>query len=131
MRPASLPHLLLMFKALLVSLALLLNLRCVGQMTDVLTYHNDNARTGQALHEEILSPANVTTNHFGKLWTLPVDGKVDAQPLYVAGVNIPGQGKRNVLIDATERDSIYAFDADSTNLLWQASMLAIGESPSG
>ncbi len=99
-------------------------------MTDVLTYHNDNARTGQALHEEVLTPANVNTNHFGKLWILPVDGKVDAQPLYAAGVSIPGQGEHNVLIVATEHDSVYAFDADATNLLWQVSMLGSGETPS-
>ena len=55
-----------------------------AQMTDVLTYHNDNARTGQALHEEVLRPANVNTNHFGRLWVLPTDGLVDAQPLYAA-----------------------------------------------
>src|SRR5580704_820143 len=42
-----------------------------AQMTDVLTYHNDNARTGQALNEQILSPANVTASHFGLLWVLP------------------------------------------------------------
>jgi hypothetical protein len=52
-----------------------------GQMTDVLTYHNDIGRTGATLHEEILSPSNVNTNHFGKLWVLAADGKVDAQPL--------------------------------------------------
>src|SRR5207249_5528273 len=45
---------------------------------DVLTYHNDNAKTGQQLHEEILTPANVTAAKFGKLWVLNVDGKVDA-----------------------------------------------------
>src|SRR6202158_5747933 len=73
-----------------------------AQMTDVLTYHYDKARTGQALHEEILAPSNVNSNHFGLLWTLPTDGKVDAQPLYAAGVSIPGQGNRNVLIVATE-----------------------------
>jgi hypothetical protein len=101
-----------------------------AQMTDVLTYHNDNARTGQALHEEILSPANVSTNHFGKLWVLPVDGKVDAEPLYAAGIKVPGIGARNVLLVVTENDTAYAFDADSTNKLWQVSMLATGERPS-
>ena len=99
-------------------------------MTDVLTYHNDNARTGQALHEEILTPGNVNMNHFGKLRVLPADGKVDAEPLYAAGVNIPGQGQRNVLIVATENDSVYAFDADGTNIFWQVSMLGKGEFPS-
>ncbi len=101
-----------------------------AQATDVLTYHNDNARTGQDLNEEILSPANVRTNHFGKLWVLNVDGKVDAQPLYVAGINIPSKGMHNVLFVATENDSVYAFDADSTNLFWHVSMLGPGEMPS-
>jgi hypothetical protein len=112
----------------------LLSLLCCAplraQMTDVLTYHNDNARTGQALNEQILSPANVTNNHFGLLWVLPTVGLVDAQPLYAAGVSIPGQGLRNVLFVATEHDVVYAFDADSTNLFWQASMLGSNETPS-
>src|SRR5437667_11506925 len=93
------------------------------QSTDVLTYHNDNAKTGQQLHEEILTPANVTAAKFGKLWVLNVDGKVDAQPLYAAGVPIAGKGLRNVLFVATEHDSVYAFDADSTNVFWRVSLL--------
>jgi hypothetical protein len=101
-----------------------------AQMTDVLTYHNDNGRTGQALREEILTPANVNTNHFGKLWILPTDGKVDAEPLYAAGVLIPGHGLRNVLYVVTEHDSVYAYDADSTNLFWQVSMLLTNETTS-
>src|SRR5579862_2746035 len=100
-----------------VSFFLLLSpLRASAQMTDVLTFHNDSMRTGQALNEQILSPANVSTNHFGLLWVLPVDGNVDAQPLYAAGVTVPGLGEHNLLVVATENDSVYAFDADSTNL---------------
>jgi hypothetical protein len=117
----------------LVALGFALLLCCApvrAQMTDVLTYHNDNARTGQTLHEEVLSPSSVVTNHFGLLWTLPTDGKVDAQPLYAAGVSIQGQGGRNVLIVATEHDTVYAFDADSTNIFWQVSMLGSNEVPS-
>jgi hypothetical protein len=101
-----------------------------AQMTDVLTYHEDNARTGQALHEQILSSTNVKTNHFGKLWILPVDGKVDAQPLYTAGVSIPGNGQHNVLIVASEHGSVYAFDADSTNIFWQVSLIGSNETSS-
>ncbi len=100
-------------------------------MTDVLTYHNDNGRTGQALHEEVLAPANVVTNHFGLLRNLTVDGNVDAEPLYAAGVTIPGVGERNVLIVATEHDSVYAFNADGTNLYWHVSMLLSNETTSG
>ena len=101
-----------------------------AQMTDVLTYHNDNARTGQALHEEILKAANLDTNHFGKLWVLAADGKVDAQSLYAAGVSIPGKGNHNVLVVATEHDTVYAFDADATNILWRVSLLGTNEVPS-
>jgi len=101
-----------------------------AQATDVLTYHNDNGRTGQNLNEQILSPANVNTNHFGKLWVLNTDGLVDAQPLYAAGISIPSKGMHNALFVATENDSVYAFDADSTNLFWQVSMLGTNEVPS-
>src|SRR5690349_11259342 len=99
-------------------------------MTDVLTYHNDNGRTGQTLHEAILTVANVNSTHFGKLRVLPTDGKVDAQPLYAAGVSIPGRGLHNLLFVATEHDTVYAFDADGTDIFWQVSMLTNNEVPS-
>src|ERR1700720_2654562 len=65
--------------------------------TGVLTWHNDNQRTGQNLAETILTPANVNPKQFGKLFTYPVDGQIYAQPLYVYGVTIPGQGAHNVV----------------------------------
>jgi hypothetical protein len=101
-----------------------------AQMTDVLTYHNDNTRDGQTLHEEILKPSNVNSTNFGLLHTLPVDGLVDGQPLYAAGVAIPGVGLRNVLYIVTEHDSVYAFNADGTNIFWKVSMLASNETTS-
>ena len=97
---------------------------------DVLTYHNDNARTGQALNETILTPSNVNSTQFGKLFQITVDGKVDAQPLYASQVTIPSQGTQNVLYVATENDSVYAFDADNGSQLWQVSVLPAGETPS-
>lgn len=97
---------------------------------DVLTYHNDNARTGQNLHETILTPSNVNATNFGKLFVISVDGKVDAQPLYISSVAIPGNGTHNVLAVATEHDSVYAFDADTGAKLWQVSMLKTGETTS-
>jgi hypothetical protein len=101
-----------------------------AQITDVLTYHNDNARTGQALHEEVLTLTNVNTNHFGLLRFLKADGVVDAQPLYAAGVPIPGKGLHNLLIVATENDTVYAFDADGTNVFWKVSLVGPKEGPS-
>ena len=98
--------------------------------TGVLTWHNDPARTGQNLLETILTPANVTSATFGKLFTLSVDGLVDAQPLYVPSVTIPSKGVHNVLYVATENDSVYAFDADNGAPLWQVSLYLSGEQPS-
>ncbi len=100
---------------------------------NVLTYHNDNARTGQNLNETILSPANVNSTAFGLSFTQPVDGYVYAQPLYVSGLGLPGSGKHNVVFVATEHDSVYAFDADSKagrNVypLWQVSLIPSGGS---
>ena len=91
--------------------------------TSVLTQHNDNARTGQNTSETILNTTNVNVNQFGKLFAMPADGQVYAQPLYVPGVTING-GVHNVVIIATENDSVYAYDADSSGApLWKASMV--------
>src|ERR1700756_4959624 len=91
--------------------------------TSVLTQHNDNARTGQNTSETILNTSNVNVNQFGKLFVMPSDGQVYAQPLYVPGVTING-GVHNLVVLATENDSVYAYDADSSGApLWQASMV--------
>ncbi len=91
---------------------------------DVLTYHNDNARTGQDLDETILNPSNVNAMDFGKEFTDAVDGAIYAQPLYMANVTIPGQGVHNVVFVATENDSVYAFDADNPGpALWHDSLI--------
>src|SRR5579885_1227258 len=97
---------------------------------DVLTYHNDNARTGQNLSETVLQPGNVNSNSFGRLFTLAVDGKVDAQPLYASAVSVPGNGIHNLLIVATEHDSVYAFDADNGTAIWHVMTPKAGETAS-
>jgi hypothetical protein len=106
-----------------------------GNCANVVTEHNDNARTGQYTVETKLTPTNVTMATFGKLFELPVDGKVDAQPLYVQNVMING-ASHNVLYVVTEHDSVYAFDAETkpdagTSTLWgPVSMVGAGETPS-
>jgi len=91
----------------------------------VLTWHNDNARTGQNRQETTLTPANVNSKHFGKLFSYPIRGQALAQPLYVPNVNIHGKGTHNVVYVATEHDQVYAFDADGlvSQPLWQDSFI--------
>jgi hypothetical protein len=79
---------------------------------DVLTFHNDNFRTGANTHETVLTPTIVNSAQFGRLFRYAVDGYVYAQPLYKYGLSIAG-GTHNVLFVATEHDSVYALDADS------------------
>ncbi|HEY3974207.1 MAG TPA: immunoglobulin domain-containing protein [Candidatus Sulfotelmatobacter sp.] len=97
---------------------------------DVTTFHNDNLRTGQNGSETYLTPQNVSAATFGKVGFLPTDGKVDAQPLYLSNVSVPGSGTHNVVYVVTEHDSTYAFDADTFAMLWQASALEAGETSS-
>jgi hypothetical protein len=80
--------------------------------TSVVTWHNDNARTGQDLNESTLTQQNVNSSSFGKILSFPMDGQVYAQPLYVPNVPIPGKGTHNVVYVVTENDSVYALDAD-------------------
>ncbi len=98
----------------------------ITQGTDVVTYKNDGARTGQNLNEQILTTANVNSSGFGKRRFLGTDGKVDAQPLYLSGLSVGGVA-HNVVFVATESDSVYAFDADSGAQLWQVSLVPAGE----
>ncbi len=95
----------------------------------VTTYHNDIARTGQNTQETVLNPANVNVNQFGKVFTVPVDSSVFAQPLYVPAVTIATgtvNGTFNVLYVATEHDSVYAIDADSGTVYWQVNLIPAG-----
>jgi hypothetical protein len=92
------------------------------------TWQYDMTHSGANTNETALSPANVNVNTFGKLFPLPVDSTVYAQPLYVPGLTMSDGQAHNVLFVATENDSIYAFDADSntgTNAhpIWKVTLL--------
>jgi hypothetical protein len=106
-----------------------LTLSVTSSAVNVTTYHNDNARDGWNASEAVLTPQNVNSTGFGKLRELPVDGKVDGQPLYVSSLSVAGQ-THNVLIVVTEHGSAYAFDADSGTQLWTVSALGANETTS-
>jgi uncharacterized protein (TIGR03437 family) len=100
----------------------------LSAQVNVLTYQYDASRAGANLNESVLTPANVNQSQFGKLFSFTVDGYVYGQPLYLGNVSIAGQGTHNVVLVATEHDSVYAFDADNgsganTAPLWHVSFI--------
>ena len=96
---------------------------------DITTYHDDVGRTGLNANESILTPGNVAASTFGLLRVLAIDGKVDAQPLYLSNLTVAGT-EQNVVFAATEHDSVYAFNADTGAQLWKTSILGGSETPS-
>ena len=78
---------------------------------DVLTQHNDNARTGADLSETELTPADVNKAQFGMLFKREVDDQLYTQPLVVTGVPVNG-GTHDVVYVTTVNNSVYAFDAN-------------------
>jgi hypothetical protein len=83
-------------------------------------WKGDSTTTGAYTSELALTPSNVNATQFGKVGTFQADGVVMAQPLYVSGLNMQG-ATHNVIIVATEHDSVYAVDADAPNSapLWE------------
>jgi outer membrane protein assembly factor BamB len=106
-----------------------LALTVLANAPDITTYHSDISRDGLNAKETMLTLANVNSTQFGRVGFDTVDGKVDAQPLFLANVIIAAQ-PHNVVYIASEHGSLYAFDADSGTQLWKTSILGTGETPS-
>jgi outer membrane protein assembly factor BamB len=81
----------------------------------------DAGRTGWNRNETILKPANVTPATFHKVGEIRVDDKIEASPLYVAGVPT-ASGPRDLVIVATTKNSVYAFDAVTLAQVWATSL---------
>lgn len=96
--------------------------RYSGTPIDVLTYHYDTLRTGWNPGETDLTPSSVASSAFGAISTIAVDGNVFAQPLLVSNFTLPDGSVHDVLVIATGHNSLYAFDARSYSLLWQAAL---------
>jgi outer membrane protein assembly factor BamB len=93
-----------------------------GTPVDVLTYHNDNARTGSNREETDLTVASVSSARFGPLRTIAVSGSVLAQPLMVSGFRMPDDSVHDVLVVATEMNDVYAIDGETYDTLWHVNL---------
>ncbi|MGH8288210.1 MAG: pyrrolo-quinoline quinone [Steroidobacteraceae bacterium] len=104
----------------------------VTDLAGVYTYHNDLARDGVNQQEYALTPGDVNSSSFGKLFSCTVDGAIYAQPLWVANLQVNG-APHNVVFVATEHDSLYAFDADASPCepLWQVSLIDLSHGGTG
>jgi hypothetical protein len=105
-----------------------------AQPPPISTQMVDNHHSSWNPNETTLTVSNVKSG-FKLLFTDTTDSGVTsanvgtyAQPLYVPGLSIPGQGTHNVIFVATEANNVYAFDADSQGPpLWSTNLTPSGE----
>jgi chitodextrinase len=100
----------------------------VTDLAGMLTYHNNLSRDGTNQKEYALTTSNVATGTFGKLFSCTADGALYAQPLWIPKLSIGG-GTHNVIIAASMRDTVYAFDADKSpcTTYWSKTLIPSGE----
>jgi hypothetical protein len=84
-------------------------------------WKGDPSASGLYSQETSLTPANVNVNQFGRIGSFQADGILIAQPLYIANLDMGMAGTHNLVIIATEHDSVYALDADNSGAgpLWE------------
>ena len=81
-------------------LSLLAALPLTAQVS-VLAYQCELTRAGANRGEIGLTPANVNSAQFGKLFSYPVDGYVYAQPLYLPKVPQPAAAASTLTVYVT------------------------------
>jgi hypothetical protein len=94
---------------------------------DVLTQHNDIARTGAMLSSDVLTPASVSGGTFGYLGNVAVQGRIYGQALYMdqAAVVCTGDTVRNkdIAYVATIENNVYAIDVQAQAVCWSSAIL--------
>lgn len=117
-----LEHPMPIYSRILVVLVTAMAISFTGCSVAVLTYHNDNFRTGWNNHERKLIYSTVNESSLTSI-VVPVDDQIDAQPLVVPGVKItagPNRGKKqDVVYVATANNTVYAIDASTGKILLQ------------
>ena len=96
----------------------------VTDLPGILTFHNNVSRDGTNTHEFALTAASVNQSTFGKLFSCQADGAIYAQPLWIPNLHVAGT-PHNLIVVATQHESLYAFDADAApcTTLWHISLI--------
>lgn len=94
----------------------------LASAVEVLTNNYDGFRTGANLNESGLNVANVAQQSFGKIFSYAVDGPSLSQPLIATQVEFSGGARRDVAIITTASNSVYAFDANGSELIWRKTL---------
>jgi outer membrane protein assembly factor BamB len=105
---------------------------CGGPLENVVTHHNNNARTGVYSTETSLTPAKVLQHGMRRRYGIAecnggnaarcLDGRIATQPLYVHGVNFPN-GKANGLFVATINNKVYGLEAATGDRAWMTDLM--------
>ena len=86
----------------------------------VTTWGYGMQRNNVNTNEYVLTPTNVRVATFGKLFSYSVDSYIYGQPLFVPKLLVKG-ATHNAVYVATQKNSVYAFDADGGGQLWKRS----------
>ena len=92
----------------------------LGAEMNVLTRSYANGRAGANTQETTLTPALVGSNLLVKQFSLDLtndDPRIEAQPLFVSGVQVGGQA-RDIVYVCTMANNVWAFDADTGQAVW-------------
>lgn len=81
---------------------------------------HDPGRSGTATDETQINDTNASA--LTQNWSTALDGKVTAQPLFLSGVQVKG-ATHDVVIAATNQNTVYALDATSGAVLWSRHLL--------
>ncbi len=91
---------------------------------NVTTRGYDNRRSGANTSETVLTPEAVRTRGIARLFSLaiPDDPRLEAQPLIAAGVTMNDGSVRDLVLQASMGNTIYAFDAANGEPRWHTNL---------
>jgi outer membrane protein assembly factor BamB len=89
---------------------------------NVVTQHNDNQRTGVYSSETTLTPGAVLARGMHIKYTHPIDGWINAQPLYVRRVEFPQGGANGLFVATVFTNKVYALNADTGDEEWSTTL---------